>query len=185
MTSRVELKRNHQLRIRIHLEPGDEPTVVGVDPVEQPEVIVAQIEQHQRVLDPGPRVQCTPVVGVSVGQLESSRNPSLERFREMNLAAGEIIAEGGVDVGGRLDELDERAVRNQNVSKPGESPFQPLVSCLGQSLQTVSPAAIRQTDIRLILLAAAVSVLLIARPLYEFAQDQTDKGDETATDSSG
>jgi len=67
----------------------------------------------------------------------------------------------------------------------GELPWAIFYVFLGQSLQTVSTAAIRQTDIRLILLAAAVSVLLIARPLYEFAQGQTDKDDETSTDFSG
>ncbi|RJX42024.1 hypothetical protein DM826_10210 [Halonotius aquaticus] len=66
----------------------------------------------------------------------------------------------------------------------GELPWAIFYVLLGRSLRTFSAGAIQQTDIRLILLTAAVSVLLIARPLYEFVRGHGGQDDETSGDHS-
>lgn len=67
----------------------------------------------------------------------------------------------------------------------GELPWAIFYVLLGQSLRTFSAAAIQHTDIRLILVAAVISLLLIARPLYEFVRAHTDQDDKTSADHSG
>lgn len=53
----------------------------------------------------------------------------------------------------------------------GELPWAIFYVLLGQSLRTFSVAAVQQTDLRLVLLTAVVSLLIIARPLYEFVRN--------------
>ena len=67
----------------------------------------------------------------------------------------------------------------------GELPWAIFYVLLGRSLRTFSAGSIQQTDIRLILLTAAVSVLLIARPVYEFVRGHGGQDDETSSDHSG
>ncbi|AZH26463.1 TVP38/TMEM64 family protein [Haloplanus aerogenes] len=54
----------------------------------------------------------------------------------------------------------------------GELPWALFYVLLGRSLRTFSAAGIEQIDLRLLLLAALVSVLLVARPLYEYLRDR-------------
>ncbi|WP_185715617.1 TVP38/TMEM64 family protein [Halocatena pleomorpha] len=67
----------------------------------------------------------------------------------------------------------------------GELPWAIFYVLLGRSLRTFSAAAIRHTDSRLILVVAVISLLLIARPLYEFVQEHTGRDEKTSTDHSG
>lgn len=48
----------------------------------------------------------------------------------MDLIAGVIFVEGGVDIGRRPDEFDSRAVSNQDVEKRGKTPFNMVVARL-------------------------------------------------------
>ena len=61
----------------------------------------------------------------------------------------------------------------------GELPWTIFYVLFGQSLRTFSAGALQQTDIRLVLFAAAVSALLIARPLYEFICEYIGQDDKT------
>ncbi len=54
----------------------------------------------------------------------------------------------------------------------GEFPWAVFYVFLGQSLRTFSAAEIQQVDIRLVLLAAITSVLLIIRPIYGFLRNR-------------
>lgn len=67
----------------------------------------------------------------------------------------------------------------------GELPWAIFYVLLGRSLRTFSTGAVQQTDIRLILLTAAVSVILVARPLYEFVRGHRGQDDVTSGDHSG
>ena len=61
----------------------------------------------------------------------------------------------------------------------GELPWAIFYVVIGQSLRSFSVGAVQQTDLRLILLTAVVSFLIVARPLYEFVRDNTKQsGDE-------
>ena len=60
----------------------------------------------------------------------------------------------------------------------GELPWAIFYVLLGQSLRTFSAAAVQQTDLRLILLTAVISFLIIARPLYEFVRKHTSQDDK-------
>lgn len=67
----------------------------------------------------------------------------------------------------------------------GELPWAIFYVLLGQSLQTFSTAAVQQTDLRLILMAAVISFLLIVRPLYGFICKHTGQNDTAHIDDSG
>ena len=66
----------------------------------------------------------------------------------------------------------------------GELPWAIFYVLIGQSLRSFSVAAVQQTDLRLILLTAVVSFLIVARPLYEFVRDNTKQSGEEQTGSS-
>lgn len=60
----------------------------------------------------------------------------------------------------------------------GELPWAIFYVFIGQSLRSFSVAAVQQTNLRLILLTAVVSFLIVARPLYEFVRDNIKQSGE-------
>lgn len=66
----------------------------------------------------------------------------------------------------------------------GELPWAIFYVHLGQSLRTFSVAAVQQTDLRLFLLTAVVSFMIVGRPLYELVLKHTIQSDTVHTDHS-
>lgn len=60
----------------------------------------------------------------------------------------------------------------------GELPWALFYLFLGESLRTFAAVGLEQVDVRLLLLAGVISVVLVARPLYEFLRERT--GDDPA-----
>lgn len=62
----------------------------------------------------------------------------------------------------------------------GELPWAIFYILLGQSLRKFTSTSVRQTPVGLLLLTAVISVLLVARPLYELSRNRTIQDDETS-----
>ena len=64
------------LEVRVAFDPGDEPTVISVNTVEQPELVEAEIEQDECASYPLAGGHLAPFLGFRVGCLISCRETS-------------------------------------------------------------------------------------------------------------
>lgn len=121
------------LEVDIRCYAGDEPAVVCVNRVEQPEIVIAQVEQNDVLSDPLAGGNLPRFVGGCIRRLDRYGEAGREGFCDGEFRTGVIFVVARVDTGGVLVEFEVPPIDNQYVTEQ----FEPSTAYVGARTEVI------------------------------------------------